>query len=75
VILADSPYGSKVAYSDSSVADGTTKDLRRSRLTSRPKLEAYGVYLDRTEPVLGAARAAPADGILGYALLVADKPA
>jgi len=49
--------------------------LQFLRLTSRAKLEAHGVDVDRAGPVLGAARAAVAEGILGYALLVADKPA
>jgi ubiquinone/menaquinone biosynthesis C-methylase UbiE len=49
--------------------------LQFLRLTSRAKLEAHGVDVDRVGPVVGAARAAVAEGILGYALLVADKPA
>jgi arsenite methyltransferase len=48
--------------------------LQFLRLTSRTKLEAYGVDVDRAGQVLGAAKTAVADGILGYALLVADKP-
>jgi arsenite methyltransferase len=49
--------------------------LQFLRLTSRAKLEAYGVDVARAGPVLSAARAALADGVLGYALLVTDKPA
>lgn len=45
------------------------------RLTSRATIESYGVDIDRAGPVLGAARAAVGDGVLGYALLVAEKPA
>ncbi|NUR31702.1 MAG: methyltransferase domain-containing protein [Catenulispora sp.] len=48
--------------------------LQFLRLTSRTKLEAYGVDVDTARPVLSAARAALADGILGYALLIAEKP-
>ncbi len=44
------------------------------RMTSRATIESHGVDVDRAGPVLGAARAAVADGVLGYALLVAEKP-
>ena len=44
------------------------------RLTARAKLDAYGVDVDGAEPMLDAARAGLADGVLGYALLVAEKP-
>lgn len=43
-------------------------------VTSRAKLEAQGFDVERAGPVLGAARAALTDGVLGYALLVAEKP-
>lgn len=49
--------------------------LQFLRLTSRTKLEAHGVDVDRTAPVLAAARTALADGVLGYTVLVADNPA
>jgi len=45
------------------------------RMTARPRLEALGVDFTRTRPVLQAARAAVLDGILGYVLIVAEKPA
>jgi len=45
------------------------------RLTSRATIESHGIDVDRSRPVLEAARAAVADGVLGYALLVAEKPA
>jgi ubiquinone/menaquinone biosynthesis C-methylase UbiE len=45
------------------------------RMTSRHRAEALGVDLDRAGPILAAARAAVADGTLGYGLLVAEKPA
>ncbi len=45
------------------------------RMTAKAKAEAIGVDFDRAAPVLTAARAAVADGALGYALLVAEKPA
>ncbi|MEU4293174.1 methyltransferase domain-containing protein [Kribbella sp. NPDC026596] len=48
--------------------------LQFLRLTSRSKLEAYGVDVDRAAPVLSAARAAVTDGVLGYALVAAEKP-
>lgn len=43
-------------------------------LTAADKLTAAGVNLDSAPVVLGAARTAVADGTLGYALLVAEKP-
>ena len=49
--------------------------LQFLRMTSQAKLEAHGFDVDRAGPVLGAARAAVTDGVLGYALLVAEKPA
>jgi arsenite methyltransferase len=49
--------------------------LRLLELTSRGKLDAYGVTIDRVGPVLAGARAAVAGGVLGYALLVANKAA
>ncbi|MQA27701.1 MAG: methyltransferase domain-containing protein [Micromonosporaceae bacterium] len=45
------------------------------RMTARAKAEALGLDFDRAEPVLAAARSAVADGALGYALMVAEKPA
>jgi SAM-dependent methyltransferase len=45
------------------------------RLTARAKAEALGLDFDRAGPVLDAARAAVADDALGYALLIAEKPA
>lgn len=44
------------------------------RLTARARIESYGIDVERSRPVLEAARAAVADGVLGYALLVAEKP-
>ena len=44
------------------------------RITARPQAEALGLDFDTAGPVLDAARAAVADGALGYALLVAEKP-
>ena len=48
--------------------------LELLRITARPRLEALGVDVTLTRPVLDAARNAVADGRLGYTLLVADKP-
>jgi arsenite methyltransferase len=45
------------------------------RLTARAQAAALGLDFDRATPVLAAARAAVADGVLGYGLLVAEKPA
>jgi len=45
------------------------------RMTARARAEALGLDLDRAGPVLDAARAAVAAGVLGYAMLVAEKPA
>lgn len=44
------------------------------RMTSRARLEQAGVDFDRVRPVLEAARHAVRDGVLGYVLLVAEKP-
>lgn len=44
------------------------------RMTARARAEQLGIDFDRAGPVLSAARAAVADGVLGYALLVAQKP-
>jgi arsenite methyltransferase len=44
------------------------------RMTARAQAEALGVNFERAPAVLAAARAAAADGRLGYGLLVADKP-
>jgi arsenite methyltransferase len=43
------------------------------RMTARPRAEALGVDFARAPVVLAAARAAVADGVLGYALLSAVK--
>ena len=44
------------------------------RMTPRARLEALGVDFGRARPVLETARAAVLDGILGYVLIVAQKP-
>ena len=44
-------------------------------MTARPRLEQLGLDLDRAEPVLDAALQAVGDGILGYVMVVAEKPA
>ncbi len=44
------------------------------RMTARPRAEALGLDFDRAPAVLTAARTAVTDGILGYALLTAEKP-
>jgi SAM-dependent methyltransferase len=44
------------------------------RMTGRDRAEALGVDFDRTPTVIAAARAAVADGALGYAMLTAGKP-
>jgi hypothetical protein len=48
--------------------------LELVRLTARAQAEALGLDLDRAKQALAAARAAVADGVIGYGLLVADKP-
>ena len=45
------------------------------RMTARPRLEAAGIDFARVRPVLGAARTAVRDGVLGYVLIVAEKAA
>ncbi|ROO52026.1 methyltransferase family protein [Micromonospora sp. Llam0] len=44
------------------------------RMTARARAEALGLDFDRAPAVLSAARAAITDGVLGYALLTAQKP-
>jgi arsenite methyltransferase len=44
-------------------------------ITARDRARALGLDPDRIRPVLAAAAAAIADGAIGYALLVAEKPA
>jgi ubiquinone/menaquinone biosynthesis C-methylase UbiE len=44
------------------------------RMTARARAEALGVDFDRAPAVLGAARSAVSTGVLGYGLLVAEKP-
>jgi arsenite methyltransferase len=45
------------------------------RMTARERAEALGVDFGHAPAVLAAARTAIADGVIGYALLVAEKPA
>lgn len=45
------------------------------KMTARAQAEAVGLDFDRAGPVLDTARTAVADGALGYALLIAEKPA
>jgi hypothetical protein len=45
------------------------------RMTARERAEALGVDFDRAPAVLAAARAAVADHVVGYALLIAEKAA
>jgi arsenite methyltransferase len=44
------------------------------KIIARPRLKELGVDLTRAGPVLDAAQTAVRDGILGYVLIVADKP-
>jgi hypothetical protein len=48
--------------------------LRLVAITAPERATALGLDLDRAGEVIAAARTAVADGILGYAMLVADKP-
>ncbi|NUP78872.1 MAG: methyltransferase domain-containing protein [Nonomuraea sp.] len=48
--------------------------LELLKVTSRPRLEEFGVDVDRVGPVLDATRAAVADGALDYVLVIAEKP-
>jgi arsenite methyltransferase len=48
--------------------------LTLARLTAPAQIEALGLDIHRAGPALAAARAAVADNILGYGLLVAEKP-
>lgn len=47
--------------------------LNLLRMTAPARLSAAGVDLDAAPAVLEAARAAVADGVLGYALLIAER--
>jgi hypothetical protein len=49
--------------------------LKLVALTAPERATTLGLDLDRAGEVFAAARAAVADGSLGYALIVADKPA
>lgn len=51
-----------------------TARLDLLKMIARPRLEALGVDFARTGPVLDAARAAVHDRVLGYLLIVAEKP-
>ncbi|MGX7673878.1 class I SAM-dependent methyltransferase [Plantactinospora sp. DSM 117369] len=44
------------------------------RMTARNQAEAAGLDFDRVPDVLAATRAAVGDGIIGYGLIVAEKP-
>jgi hypothetical protein len=48
--------------------------LELVQLTARAQAEALGLNHDRAMQALAAARAAVADGVIGYGLLVAEKP-
>ncbi|WP_028812524.1 class I SAM-dependent methyltransferase [Streptomyces flavidovirens] len=48
--------------------------LNLLRMTAAARLTAAGVDLDAAPAVLAAARTAVADGVLGYALLIAERP-
>jgi arsenite methyltransferase len=48
--------------------------LRLVALTSRGRAEDLGLDLDRADEMLATARGAVADGVIGYGLLVAEKP-
>ena len=58
----------------SQMIDQIEARLELLRMTARPRLEALGVDLAKTGPVLAAARGAVGDGALDYVLLVAEKP-
>ncbi len=48
--------------------------LELLRMTARARAEGLGVDFARARPVLDAAHAAVGEGILGYVLIVAEKP-
>lgn len=48
--------------------------LELLRITARPRLEAAGIDFARVWPIIDAAHDALRDGILGYVLIVAEKP-
>lgn len=54
--------------------DQTEARLRLVTMTAPDRAAALGLDLDRAGDVLTAARHAVADGILGYHLIVAEKP-
>jgi hypothetical protein len=45
------------------------------RMTARDPAEALGVDFDRAPALIDAARTAISDGVIGYALITAQKPA
>lgn len=48
--------------------------LKLVAITAPERATAFGLDLDRADEVIATARTAISDGILGYTLLVADKP-
>lgn len=58
----------------SRMVDQIEARLELLRMTARARTEALGVDFSRVSPVLGATRAAVADGSLDYVLLIAEKP-
>jgi ubiquinone/menaquinone biosynthesis C-methylase UbiE len=77
-LLADQGLHITTVEHHDSALDQTITHIRARldllRMTARPRLDALGVDLGRTIPVLNAARCAVLDGVLGYVLIVADKP-
>ncbi|MEO3928488.1 methyltransferase domain-containing protein [Micromonosporaceae bacterium B7E4] len=57
-----------------SMLDQIEARLALVRMTARDRAEAAGLNFDRAPAVLAAARAAVGDGIIGYGLIVAEKP-
>jgi len=69
-VLLSEPHDQAVAR----MVEQIEARLTLLRITARDRLTAAGIDLDRAGPVLAAARRAVADGVLGYGLLVAEKP-
>jgi SAM-dependent methyltransferase len=57
------------------IVDRIEARLTLVRMTARDRAEAAGLDFARAPAVLAAARAAIADDVIGYALLIAEKPA
>jgi hypothetical protein len=67
-LVTDSPYGSKIA------GNGNGHRPALLRITAADRLVAAGVDVDAVLDYTSSAKRAVADGLLGYTLIIAEKP-